>query len=77
MKTYPKTNPYDSAFIRTTGSIATPTDGLTKLEYFSALAMQGLIAKGDIDLICITAKEAVNHAIALIDELNKKQEEIK
>lgn len=76
-----KTNPNDAAFARpfseddTEIKMYKATYGLSKLEYFSVMAMQGLLAKGDIDLkdrFEATAIEAVNHAKALIDELNKE-----
>jgi len=73
-----KTNPYDAAFIRTTGSIATPTDGLTKLEYFAGLAMQGILANSkyyEENTNSELVKCAVNIAKALIDELNKEESE--
>ena len=43
-------------------------DGLTKREYFAAMAMQGLLSAGrqDIEL-------AVNYADELINELNKTE----
>jgi hypothetical protein len=44
--------------------------GLTKREYFAAMAMQGLIDKrGNAE--SITAKTAVSYADALIKELSK------
>ena len=43
--------------------------GLTKREYFAALAMQGIITKGYTN--GYIAKEAVEIADALIEELNK------
>lgn len=75
-----KTNPYDAAFIRTTGSIATPTDGLTKLEFFAGLAMQGILANSkyyEENTNSELVKCAVSMAKALIDELNKQDEENK
>lgn len=73
-----KTNPYDAAFIRTTGSIATPTDGLTKLEYFSVLIMQGIISTRDqFPTPLYIPEESVRLAKVLIDELNKQDEENK
>ena len=48
-----KTNPNDAAFARTSSQHSIdgyPQVGLTKLEWFAGLAMQGLLAKGDIDL---------------------------
>jgi hypothetical protein len=47
--------------------------GLTKREYFAAIAMQGLLAdtKDILYPIIQVAKDAVNYADALIEELNK------
>lgn len=45
--------------------------GLTKFEYFAAMALQGLLAS-DV-LSEATAKNAVKCAKLLIDELNKEQ----
>lgn len=51
------------------------TDGLTKREYFAALAMQGLLATGKtlhIDGILIGVESmALNIADSLIEELNR------
>lgn len=49
-------------------------NGLTKREYFAGLAMQGLLADGQIrDKIAI-AQNAVRMANYLINELNKTNE---
>lgn len=50
--------------------------GLTKREYFAAMALQGLMANRtpDIDLCTSVADFAVYHADALIEALNKKEE---
>ena len=45
-------------------------NGLTKREYFAAMAMQGLLAN-DSGLITSKARDAVKAADALIEELNK------
>lgn len=45
--------------------------GLTKREYFAAMAMQGMLAEGH-DSFRIVAKHAVDQADALIEELNKE-----
>jgi len=52
----------------------TECDGLTKREYFAAMAMQGLIANAQPDDIAETrtAWQAVNHADALLAELEKE-----
>jgi hypothetical protein len=51
-------------------------NGLTKLEYFACLAMQGIISSypnfGDLNEE-FAARVAVTHAKALIDELKKEQ----
>ena len=43
--------------------------GLTKREYFAAMALQGLLATGDYQ--AQIAKDAIYWADALIEELNK------
>ena len=47
--------------------------GLTKREYFAAMALQGMLAKYGSDYQVQTAKEAVYFADALIEELNKNK----
>lgn len=44
--------------------------GLTKREYFAALAMQGILARTGNGSTS-TAESAVKHADALIEQLNK------
>ena len=61
------TSPDDTAFPDHDYSSQT---GLTKREYFSALAMQGLLAEGGMDYDCIPSR-AVKFADALITKLNK------
>jgi len=53
--------------------VITDQYGLTKREYFAAMAMQGLLTSTKYILYPITqvAKDAVNYADALIKELNK------
>lgn len=47
--------------------------GLTKREYFSAMAMQGLLANSDVEVQCINIEAmAVSRADALIAELSKE-----
>lgn len=47
-------------------------DGLTKREYFSAIAMQGLLShSGDTRNRFFVVEDAVNYSDALIEELNK------
>ena len=49
--------------------------GLTKREYFAALAMQGLLASGNVNLISNEIETiAVAKADALINALNKTNE---
>jgi hypothetical protein len=63
MKTEPNHTAYPSG--------ESDSAGLTKLELFAAMAMQGLVA--DMKAThAKTAKIAVAHAHALIAELNKK-----
>ena len=45
--------------------------GLTKREYFAAMAMQGLLTKFGNDYELQIAKDAIYWADALIEELNK------
>ena len=47
------------------------TRGLTKREYFAAMALQGMLAKYGSDYQVNNAKEAIYWADALIKELNK------
>ena len=46
-------------------------NGLTKREYFAAMALQGLLAKYGSDYQVQIAKDAIYWADALIEELNK------
>lgn len=75
-----KTNPNDAAFARPHSEdefneeICHSQKGLTKREYFAALAMQGMLAYGNekesYDPMRVPDK-AVEIADALIQELNK------
>jgi hypothetical protein len=47
------------------------SNGLTKREYFAAMALQGLLATNSTTTIEYYAIDAVRIADALIDELNK------
>jgi hypothetical protein len=47
------------------------TNGLTKLEFFAAVAMQGWLASPDVIDLKFAAKKAVEAAKELIEELNK------
>jgi hypothetical protein len=72
------TNPNDAAFSKAAfyhpeGGIDTPQEGLSKREYFAAMAMQGYIASGLMNR-CVEntlAMYSVKVADALIAELNK------
>jgi len=66
-----KTEPNERAF-----PLIDESPGLTKLEYFSAMAMQGLIANapnGNLHNSREGTQLAVTWALDLIDELNKQQ----
>lgn len=66
-----KTAPNVNAFPRMFGNDA-PNDGLTKREYFAAMAMQGLLAcPNNVNMAQDIAKGAVIVADQLIIELNK------
>lgn len=73
-----KTRPNDAAFARTSSQHSLdgyPQVGLTKLEYMATQIMQGLAARSihaDPELV----ESAVKLARALIDELNKQDENI-
>lgn len=55
-----------------TGKYREDTGGLTKREYFAAMAMQGMITCPDYEGCEFTvSKLAVEYADALIEELNK------
>lgn len=66
-----KTAPSVNAFPRMFGNDA-PKDGLTKREYFAAVALQGLLAcPSNVNMAEYIAKDAVIMADQLIIELNK------
>jgi hypothetical protein len=76
-----KTQANDAAFARPSfyhdsyGRPDTEQDGLTKREYFAAMAMQGLLTViQHTDKPYNVAKAAVMTADALINELNKEQQ---
>jgi hypothetical protein len=62
------------AFYHPDGAIDLPNNGLTKREYFAAIALQGLLAN-DSGLITSKARDAVKAADALIEELNKTKQD--
>ena len=59
-----------AAFYTDEYGIDAPQEGLTKREYFAAMALQGLLAN-DSALITSKARDAVQAADALIEILNK------
>ena len=61
-----------AAFYTDEYGIDAPQEGLTKREYFAAMAMQGLLAN-DSGLITSKARDAVKSADLLIEELNKNK----
>lgn len=79
--TYKETNADDSAygygFCTADGSSVMHESGLTKREYFAAMALQGLLANDwaeyrSKDEGCgMISAAAVNYADALIEQLNK------
>lgn len=64
---------YDSAFPSTTtdGSGCVTTMGLSRREYFAAMALQGLVTDKDV-LIENAVKISVRCADLLLEELNKE-----
>jgi hypothetical protein len=81
-----KTQANDAAFSRPafhhehTGTLHDAQEGLTKREYFAAMAMQAIVSNSNshrlfgVDNMFDIAKGAVNMADALIEELNKQEE---
>lgn len=67
------TRPFDSAFTVFDGDGCTLEDGLTKREYFAAMALQGLLSGGK-HLTRTVAFQAVKLADEIINELNVKNE---
>ena len=62
--------------VRNKPEIIRDNDGLTKREYFAAMALQGYVASTLSDIVQspeYTAKWAVRYADALINELNKQE----
>ena len=60
-----------SAFYHPDGGLDSPNAGLTKREYFAAMALQGLLPTNISQSIEEDAKNAVKLADILIEELNK------
>lgn len=72
MKTLPNDNAFaKAAFYHPDGGIDSPAEGLTKREYFAAMAMQAYIniQYGHVEA---AAEYAVRSADALIEALNKE-----
>lgn len=73
-----KTNPNDTAYPSAAISNYEETNavgGLTKREYFAAMAMQGILSNEGIliqEMMEINCSDAVKYADALIAELNRK-----
>jgi hypothetical protein len=73
------TNPNDAAFSKAAfyhpdGGIDTPQEGLTKREYFAAMALQGMVASGcSMDfLFQKNAETCIIIADAIIKALNER-----
>jgi hypothetical protein len=62
-----------AAFYTDEYGIDAPQEGLTKREYFAAMAMQGLLSLGGV-IYQSTVKSAVEYADDLIEELNKTKD---
>jgi len=60
-----------AAFYTDEYGIDAPQEGLTKREYFAAMAMQGFITKYGIDCQEQHTKQAIFMADFFIEELNK------
>jgi hypothetical protein len=59
-----------AAFYHPDGGINPPNDGLTKREYFAAMALQGLLTNNNKDYVYFVIS-AVEFADDLIEELSK------
>ena len=72
-KTHGDSPAFSKAAFANEYGIDAPQEGLTKREYFSAMAMQGIITNKDgLDIkIERIAESSVDMADALIEELNK------
>lgn len=72
------TKPTDAAFAKAAfyhpdGGVDSPQEGLTKREYFAAMAMQGLASSGNFFLSTELVETSVEIADLLIEALNKQQ----
>lgn len=63
-----------AAFYHPDGGIDSPQEGLTKREYFAAMAMQGMLANTTTQYLTLPSY-AVQMADALIEQLNQKTDE--
>ena len=81
MKTNPSDYAFTSGFKDPNGAGFTFDGGLTKREYFAAMALQGILANQDFYGISVQGNlqvaswKAIDVADALIAELNKPQSE--
>lgn len=71
--------PINPSWVSVTGEglgVTTHVTGLTKREYFSALAMQGMLANPNRELVYDSVddkiKECIMYADALLSELEKR-----
>lgn len=75
MSKHPKTNPDDSVIADSAIGVGS---GMTKREHFAAMAMQGILARGQPSDVCVSISDycddAVKYADALIAALNKEAE---
>lgn len=62
--------PSASEMARQIDELRSQTKGLTKREHFAALAMQGILARGDHGNV---VRNSLEYADALIAQLNKEQ----
>ena len=70
-KTHGDSPAFSKAAFANEYGIDAPQEGLTKREYFSAMAMQGFIAKYGVDCQEEHIKQAIFIAGFFIEELNK------
>ena len=64
-----------AAFYTDEYGIDAPQEGLTKREYFAAMAMQGFITKYGVDFQEEQIKQAIFVADIFIEELNKTKQD--
>jgi len=70
-----KTNKNDGAFARPSTTYEQAQPGITKLEYFAAAALQGLLANSSINWVSEdkVVRSALVCAKMLIDKLNEQE----